>query len=272
MRTIDLIRSTRIKKVVRESSNVKSFYFRDDESTSALPGQFAMVWLPGVGEFPMSLSLSSDNGLASIGVKAMGEGSKKLYESKENDVIGIRGPYGNSFDLSRKMKRVLLVGGGTGMVPMIVLANELAKRKSVRTKLVVGAKTEEELPFLKTSKKLLGNENVFPTTDDGSLGFKGLATQQADELIKETKFDFIFSCGPEKMMFSLRQISLKHKIPVQFSLERIMKCGVGICGSCTIGDKVLCKDGPVLDDKALRGASREFGVYKRDKTGTLVKV
>ncbi len=271
LRMIDLIRSTRIQKVVEESSNVKSFYFRDDESMSSLPGQFAMVWLPCVGEFPMSLSLRSSNGLVSIGVKAMGEGSKKLYECKEDDLIGIRGPYGNYFDLaSKKMKRVLLVGGGTGMVPMVVLASELARRKLIRAKMVVGAKTKDELPFLKISRKLLGRENIFPSTDDGSLGFKGLATEQAETMIKEEKFDQIFSCGPEKMLFSLHEIAIKYRIPVQFSLERIMKCGIGICGSCTIGDLVLCKDGPVLDDNGLSRANKEFGISHRDKTGTLV--
>ncbi|MGI0085769.1 MAG: dihydroorotate dehydrogenase electron transfer subunit, partial [Nitrososphaerales archaeon] len=168
MRTIDLIRGTRIEKIVQESSNVRSFYFRDDESKSFLPGQFAMVWLPGVGEFPMSLSVWSKSGLSSIGVKAMGKGSKKLYECKDKDPIGVRGPYGNSFDVSTKLKRVLLVGGGTGMIPMVVLAGSLAKKR-IRTSMIIGARTKEELPFLKLSTKLLGRRNVFPSTDDGSL-------------------------------------------------------------------------------------------------------
>lgn len=269
MHTIDLIRSTRIEKVVQESSTIRSFYFRDDESLSSLAGQFAMVWLPGVGEFPMSLSLRSRSGLVSIGVKAMGEGSKKLYECGEKEIIGVRGPYGNSFNLSKKMNRVLLVGGGTGMVPMVLLAGELAKRR-VRTSMVIGAKTREELPFLKMSTKLLGDRSVFPSTDDGTLGFRGLATEQAEEILKKGKFDQVFSCGPEKMMFSLHSIARKHRVPVQFSLERIMKCGMGICGSCTLGDLVLCRDGPVLDDDNLKRVENEFGFFERNKSGSLV--
>jgi dihydroorotate dehydrogenase electron transfer subunit len=227
-----------------------------------------MIWLPGVGEFPMSLSLPSNRGYASIGVKAMGEGSKKLYECKKLDLIGVRGPYGNAFEISSKMKKVLLVGGGTGMVPMLVLARELSKKK-INTKLVIGARTKLELPFLSISKKLLGKENVYPTTDDGSFGFKGFATEQAQALMEERNFDQIYSCGPEKMMHSLYLLAIESKIPIQFSLERIMKCGIGICGSCTIGDIVLCKDGPVLNNTTLASIGEEFGSYHRDKSGIL---
>lgn len=270
MRTIDVIRDTKIDSIVQESSNIRSFFFKDEPSLNASPGQFAMVWLPGAGEFPMSLSLPSKRGLASIGVKAMGTGSKTLYESKVGDFIGIRGPYGTSFELGsnkrKPMRKVLLVGGGTGMVPIIVLAKALSKI-SISTTLVVGARTEVELPYLGISKKIMGAKNVFATTDDGTFGFKGLAHEQAQKLVCKYRFDEIFSCGPEKMMAQVFRIAKKKHIPVQFSLERIMKCGIGICGSCTISDLVLCEDGPVLRESQIAGLSNEFGHFQRDKTG-----
>ncbi|MDH2900709.1 MAG: dihydroorotate dehydrogenase electron transfer subunit [archaeon] len=272
MRTIDVIRDTKIDSIIQESSNIRSFFFKDEPSLKASPGQFVMVWLPGAGEFPMSLSLPSKRGLASIGVKAMGTGSKALYESKVGDFIGIRGPYGTSFELGsnkgKPMRRVLLVGGGTGMVPMIVLAKALSKI-SISTTLVVGARTKEELPYLGISKKIIGAKNVFATTDDGTYGFKGLAHEQVQKLVAKYGFDEIFSCGPEKMMAQVFGIAKENQIPVQFSLERIMKCGIGICGSCTIGPMVLCKEGAILNEKDLDTLRSEFGLFHRDKAGTL---
>lgn len=231
-----------------------------------------MVWLPGAGEFPMSLSLPSRKGLASIAVKAMGVGSEILYAARQGDYLGMRGPYGKAFQLGsekdRASKCVLLVGGGTGMVPMIVLAKALSKT-AVNAMMVIGAKKMDELPFLDLSKKIVGTKNVFPTTDDGSYGFKGLAHEQVRELVAMYKFDEIFSCGPEKMMAQVFRIAESNHIPVQFSLERIMKCGIAICGSCTIGDIVLCKDGPVLDSRQVASLGNEFGLLHRDMTGRL---
>jgi dihydroorotate dehydrogenase electron transfer subunit len=274
LRIIDVIRDTKIHSVVQESSNIRSFFFLDEPSLGAEPGQFVMIWLPGAGEFPMSLSLPK-KGLASIAVKAMGGGSQILYDAKEGDCLGVRGPYGKAFEIDPKRKRsskhVLLVGGGTGMVPVIVLAKALS-RSRVDAKIVIGAKSKDELPFLNLSKKILGTKNVLPTTDDGSLGFSGLAHEHVRELLARHKFDEIFSCGPEKMMSQVFQIAEENHIPVQFSLERIMKCGIGVCGSCSIADLVLCKDGPVLNSTELKSLGNEFGHLHRDKTGKLCPI
>ena len=229
-----------------------------------------MIWLPGVGEFPMSLSIPR-GGLSSIGVKAMGEGSRVLYDSGIGCLIGVRGPYGNSFQLDRSMKKVLLVGGGTGMVPMVALARKVSRSRSTRAKMVIAAKTKAELPYLSASKKYLGEKNVYPVTDDGSFGFGGLAHEKVEKMLGEENFDQVFSCGPEMMMAAVQRVARKRRISVQFSLERIMKCGIGICGSCTIGDIVLCKDGAVLDSSGLERVKSEFGSYHRNKAGSLVR-
>ncbi len=268
---------TRIEGVVQESSNIRTFVFRDELSTSAKPGQFAMIWLPAVGEFPMSLSIRFGKDLSSITVKAAGEGSKRLYESRKGDIVGVRGPYGNSFDLStlKSKSRVLLVGGGTGLVPIAALAKEIASRKrNVRATAILAARTKNELPFLGFLRKCLGRENVFPTTDDGTLGYWGLAHEKLEEILEVSKSGFsqIFCCGPEKMMLAVYKVARQRNIPSQFSLERIMKCGIGLCGSCTIGKYVLCKDGPVLTHKELGSLEREFGVAQRDKAGKLVRI
>jgi dihydroorotate dehydrogenase electron transfer subunit len=231
-----------------------------------------MVWLPGAGEFPMSLSLPR-KGLCSIGVKAMGTGSKLLYETGQGAIIGIRGPYGAPFDLERisKKKRVLIAGGGTGLVPMLVLAKALSKL-NMKANAVISARTSAELPFLKSFSKYHKREDLYVTTDDGTLGYKGMGHEKVREIVKEQRIDEIFSCGPERMMAEIYKIAKRNSIPVQFSLERIMKCGIGICGSCTIGDVVLCKDGPVLNEEQLSRLGTEFGLSKRDATGTLCPI
>jgi len=201
----------------------------------------------------------------------MGAGSRELFNAKKGDLIGVRGPYGTAFSIPKKTKRVLLIGGGTGIAPVMKLASQVADSKSLVARIIIGARTREELPFLLFMKRMLGGENVYPTTDDGSLGFKGFAHEKVQELVESFDFDTIYACGPERMMFQVYKIAKENSIPVQFSLERIMKCGIAICGSCCIQDVVLCRDGPVLDNKILSRISNEFGKYERDKTGALIR-
>jgi len=122
MRTIDSVRVTKIERTVQNSSNIRTLVFKDEISLASSPGQFAMIWLPGVGEFPMSLSLTYGQ-RSSIIVKAMGAGSRELYNASVGDLIGVRGPYGTAFSIPKKARRVLFVGGGTGIAPIMKLAN-----------------------------------------------------------------------------------------------------------------------------------------------------
>jgi len=262
---------TKIEKVVQESSNIRSLIFKDEESLMANPGQFVMVWLPGVGEFPMSVSLTYRTSV-SIVVKAMGEGSKALFNCGKGDLLGLRGPYGNGFVIPPHTRKVLLVGGGTGIAPILRLAEEVSRKKrKLETRVVIGARSKKELPFIPLLKRWLGPESVYATTDDGTFGFKGYAHEQVGALIEKHDFDLICCCGPEAMMLQVFNIASRNKIRAQFSLERIMKCGISICGSCCVQDLVLCREGPVLNDEILAKLSKEFGKLERDKTGTLVK-
>jgi dihydroorotate dehydrogenase electron transfer subunit len=262
----------KIDRVIDESVNIRTFTFEDPVCQNARPGQFVMVWLPGVGEFPMSLSLTYPEGKSSIVVKAMGLGSTKLFASKKGVLLGIRGPYGNSFEILDSIRRILLVGGGTGIAPIISLAAILKdeKRKNLDSVLVIGARTKDEIPFLSAARNFLGPENVFTSTDDGSCGFHGFAHQKVEKLMKNFKIDLLCACGPEAMLYQIYEIAQKNSIAVQFSLERIMKCGIAICGSCSIEDLVLCRDGPVLNQRQLERVSKEFGHFERAMTGRLV--
>jgi dihydroorotate dehydrogenase electron transfer subunit len=229
-----------------------------------------MLWLPEIGEFPMSIALTH-YGNTSIVVKAMGEGSRALYNAKVGELLGIRGPYGRNFVIADDSERLLLVCGGTGIAPILKLVQKLAAHpRAKKIAAVIAAKTKNELAFLHYLKKQLGEENIFPTTDDGTEGFKGFAHEQVRVLVQKNEFDAVYCCGPEAMMLRVHEISTKNQIPAQFSLERIMKCGIAICGSCCIQDIVLCRDGPVLNSEMLESLSAEFGKQERDKTGALI--
>ena len=108
------------------------------------------------------------------------------------------------------------------------------------------------------------------STDDGSKGYKGLASDLAKEEIAKEKFDQVLTCGPEIMMKKLYDIC--KNIPFQASLERYMKCGFGICGQCCIGEGLrVCKEGPVFDGKTLKKI-QDFGIYTRDASGRKIKL
>jgi len=230
-----------------------------------------MIWLPGFDELPMSISSTHPNGLASITVANVGEATKLLHEKEKGDIIGVRGPFGNSFKPVRG--NVLLVGGGTGIAPLAFLAEKLSELK-VRMSFLLGAKTKEELLFLSKIKSTLSKtgKGIFASTEDGSYGHKGVVTELAEETLAKEKFDAIYACGKELMLFKIFMLAEKHKTPLQASLERLMRCAIGLCGSCTIGKYRVCADGPIFTSKQLQEVKDEFGRFKRDFDGKKIPV
>jgi len=160
---------------------------------------------------------------------------------------------------------VLAVGGGVGMAP-IVAFSEHASKFGIEVDVVSAASTMKELLFneriVKSGAKLL------TCTDDGTHGFCGFGTDLAEKALNENKYDMVVACGPEIMMKKLFEMVENLKIPAQFSLERYMKCGMGICGQCCVDDLGwrVCVEGPVFRADELRKIS-EFGNYRRDASG-----
>jgi len=258
----------KIEKVIDETPTVRTLVYSDEIMPTVLPGQFAMVWIPGINELPMSVMISLEEGKAAFTVRKHGPSSTGLFNVKEGDQIGIRGPYGNSFDL--KSGKLLLVGGGTGLVPMMRLLKFVKPTDDVT--LLIGAKTKDEVFFENFASKLLKNNThkIIVSTDDGTYGEKGFVTDIVKKLIDQTHFDGVYTCGPEIMMYKTVQISHSKGLFVQASLERMMKCGVGICGSCCMGEDLVCKDGTVFDGDHLL-SNKEFGHFYRNKAGILEK-
>ena len=248
----------RITSVRNESNDTKTFEFVWNGEAKA--GQFVMVWIPGVDEIPMSLS--SVGKVKSITVKAIGNATKTIHELKEGDRIGIRGPHGNGFSADKK-KNILIVGGGVGIAALMPLIRETGADT------IIGARNAGEVIMEAESKRY--SKNVWISTDDGSCGFKGNAVQLMKEKMGLKKYDIVAACGPEIMLYYLHSACIESGTECQLSLERFMKCGAGLCGSCVMDGMRVCEDGPVFNSEQV-SALKEFGKIKLDPSGTKVKL
>ena len=240
-----------IESITEHSSEIKSFLIRNSRIADAYkPGMFVILWLPDVDFLPMSIS-SINEDLIEITVKKIGEGTSKLFDLVEGGSIGIRGPFGNSFNYEDS-KSILVVGGGMGIAAVTTLIDSLKQNKA-NIQVAIGAKDKDSLIFGEKLLELL--PNTICTTEDGSVGEKCVVTDPVEELINNKNFDLIVTCGPEIMMKKVFELAESKNIELQASLERKMKCGLGLCGSCCIGVEnniTVCKDGPVFSSDQLK--------------------
>lgn len=261
-------RVTRILDVKVESSDITSLWFKDEEVKNAQPGQYVMLWVPGVDEVPMSISAIDINGKSRVSVRIVGEATEALVNRKIGDKMGIRGPFGNGYEIIGNNQ--LLVSGGSGAASLMPLLEKITK-KGHKPMFVLGARSSDRLIYVERLQELL-NENLIISTDDGSKGFGGFASDYSAILMAEQDFDHVYTCGPEIMMVKVYKAAEANNLPLQASLERFVKCAVGLCGNCAIGPYRVCKEGPVFDNKILGEVIDEFGVSKMDSTGRSIKV
>ncbi len=239
----------------QEAEGVRTLRFR--WGAECHPGQFIMVWIPGVDEVPMSLShIRQPKGIT---VKEVGEATRALTAMQKGDRIGVRGPYGRGFISPEG--QVLFVGGGVGTASILPAVESFT---TDRSDMIIGALTREELLYVERARRIADELRV--STDDGSYGFKGTAVGLAQELMQEEEYSMVLGCGPEPMLASLLSLCEKEGLPCQLSLERFMKCGTGLCGSCAINGMRVCAEGPVFWGHELKDLE-EFGEAKRDPSG-----
>jgi dihydroorotate dehydrogenase electron transfer subunit len=243
---------------------VKVIEFNDKQCAKAKPGQFLMIWIPGTDEIPLSVMEAKRNGTVAVVVKKVGEATRALHEMRVGEAIGVRGPFGTCFTPTGG--NVLMVGGGTGMAPLLFLTRRLVS-KAAKLTFVTGAKTKEELLFLEDLKRLCRNGHIVATTDDGSYGLRCMATDTLESVCAQDKFDMMYTCGPEQMMLKAFNLAERLKLNIEASLERLMRCAIGLCGSCVVGRYRVCRDGPVFASRRLREIRSEFGVSKLDFDG-----
>ncbi len=277
-----------IKKIITESSRVKTFVF--DFDFPGEPGQFVMTWIPGFDEKPFGIIKKDTEGFM-ISVAAVGEATKAMHMMDEGDLLGFRGPFGTTFTLPEKRQRIALIAGGYGMVPLSFLAQE-ARKNDAEVHLFLGARNKEELLFRSWMDEI--GVVIHASTDDGSEGYKGFNTDlfesyvkschsgldpesQKKEILKQVQddnrsFDYVYVVGPEIMEMKIANICYEHDIPFEVSLERYMKCGFGLCGQCSVDPTGwrMCVEGPVLTGDQLKQVS-EFGVHHRTASGKVEK-
>jgi len=256
---VTLPQTVRIREIQEETRNIRTFVL-DAEAPEAAPGQFIMLWLPGVDEKPMSIA--SPTPLTVI-VARVGPFTTRLHRCKEGDQLGWRGPYGRGFSLHEDGP-ALLVGGGFGVGPLYFLATRALER-GISVTAALGARTGDDLPCLERFRRL--EVEIALATDDGTLGHHGYVTELIPQLASQSsKQPAVYGCGPESMLVTLHRLCRERGIPGQLSLERYMKCGFGICGQCALDGYLVCQDGPVFDLEQLDGL-QDFGLARRSATG-----
>jgi dihydroorotate dehydrogenase electron transfer subunit len=268
----NLMRIVEIEDAIIETSTVKTFIFKDYLSSLSRPGQFLMVWIPRKEEIPLSVMISGKKGHAAITIRKNGYASTSLFDKEKGDKLGIRGPLGNSFSVNRSYKKIIILGGGTGLVPLVRLLSCIKAYDSKFT-FIIGARTKSELFFTKIISEWAKKSKIdlFIATEDGSLGTKGYPTDiLRDYLSSHNDIDIIYTCGPEMMMKKVYDLATENSVPMEASIERYMKCGIGICSSCCINDKLVCVDGTIFNLKQIQKLT-EFGDSFRNKSGILTK-
>jgi dihydroorotate dehydrogenase electron transfer subunit len=221
-----------------------------------LPGQFAEVLVGNSTTTylrrPFSIYFVDHlkNELALL-IKTVGDGTKALSKLKEGEFLNLVYPLGNSFSLPTG-KKALLVGGGVGIAPMLMMAKML-REKGYQPDILIGGRTSRDIVEPERYKPY---GEVYITTDDGSAGEKGMVTQHSLFESKINTYSAIYACGPDPMMKAVARVAFSHEIPCEISLENTMACGIGACLCCVVetvdGNKTTCVEGPVFDPRRLK--------------------
>ena len=267
-----------IEDIRKETFDTKTFRVRFQDETKAgsfqyKQGQFMEVSVFGAGEAPISITSSpSRKGFLEFTIRAAGTVTKGIHNLKKGDVLHLRGPYGNSFPFEEiKGKNIYFIAGGIGLAPLRSLINlAFDNRKHFKhIKILYGAKTPDELCFkdeLDAWKKMPDTE-VWLTVDKPCDGW-GCRVGVVTELWKDThvypKDAVSIVCGPPIMMKFVTQRLLDSGFKdneVIMTLERYMKCGIGKCGHCNIGEKFVCMDGPVFTYEQVRQLPHKEGAF-----------
>ena len=239
---------------------------------SAKPGQFIMLWVPGVDEYPIGIAGYEDD-ILEIGVSKMGEGTEAMIGKNIGEKVGIRGFYGKPFKPPENVNH-LIIGGGFGMTPLKLLTQSLIEKNEESIHIFEGARSKNRLMYLEYFQELHNNEKlVFHVcTDDGSYGYKGFPTVALEEFLQNSETpSIIYAAGPERMMKVIFDIGKKYEkvLDMQMSFaDRYMRCGFGLCSYCAVDPTGwrICVDGPIFNAEQI-DQIEDFGNYRRIETG-----
>ena len=226
-----------IAAVRQENATTRTYTL--DRPLAATAGQFVMVWLPGIDEKPFSIVGSSP---LTLTIVAVGPFTEALGRLAVGDHLWVRGPLGQGYRIAGE--RLLLVGGGYGVAPLLFLAREaIAQDRAVEV--CVGARNADALLLVDDLR--IAGAAVYVATEDGSRGQQGLVTAVVEQRIAAHRPDGLYACGPAPMLGALETLCQAHSLPHQLSWEALMRCGQGVCGSCECHRPgwLACVDGPV---------------------------
>jgi len=229
---------------------------------NANPGQFVNVkcsdGITPLLRRPISIcDVDRKKGTFDLVFQVRGAGTKYLSRKKSGSEIDIIAPLGKGFDISGKYKRIGVIGGGIGILPLLFLLRErkalaLKENETIKSLAYLGFKSAESAVLCEEFSHAA--DELYISTNDGSKGYHGLVTDLLERGLEQADFDIIYTCGPKPMINKVIEIALSRKIPCQVSLEERMGCGVGACLVCACktkrGDEWeyshVCKDGPVF--------------------------
>jgi len=215
------------------------------------PGNFAEVRVDHSNEVflrrPFSIyDVDYQNNTLTFYIKIIGKGTRVLSNLAEGDLANVIFPLGNSFGVSDQ-KNVLIIGGGSGVAPFLLLAKQL-KESSTGMTFLIGGRSEKDI-LLTDQLKTFGEVKV--TTEDGSRGEKGMVTDHSIIKNELGAFDKIYTCGPDPMMKAIARLARNNDIECEASLENMMACGFGACLCCVVettkGNLCVCTEGPVFN-------------------------
>jgi NAD(P)H-flavin reductase len=245
-----------IARAVRELTDVFTWTFDVPAGFAFRPGQFNMLYVHGAGEVPISISGDPDAPERLVHtIRAVGAVTRAMARLGAGDVLGVRGPYGTAWPVEEVRGRdVLVIAGGLGLAPLRpAILRLLARRTDYgRVTILYGARTPADLLYREELERWRGRFDVrLEATVDRAgrdwFGPVGVVTRLLDGIPVEPD-DAAFVCGPEIMMrFAVRELEARGmpREAIWLSIERSMKCGVGLCGHCQLAGSFVCKDGPV---------------------------
>ncbi|MCF8378282.1 MAG: dihydroorotate dehydrogenase electron transfer subunit [Bacteroidales bacterium] len=224
----------------------------ENDIPEIFPGNFAEILVPDSPEVflrrPFSiLDVDYKKRIISFYIKAIGKGTSRLGALKSGTKINLIYPLGNRYSIENNLTKVLIVGGGSGIAPFILLGKELKKR-DIRATFLIGGRSKKDILMTEEFSKY---GEVLMTTEDGTAGEKGLVTQHTVFKTGKFNFDKIYCCGPNPMMKAVGILAREKGIPCEASLENTMACGFGVCLCCVTathqGNKRVCLEGPVFN-------------------------
>lgn len=250
---------TVITEIRQEAPGYALLRFRGDSPIDGEPGQFVMIRGNWGNDpiLPRAFSLVESGDAGAVLVRDVGKGTRLLYNMKVGDDLFVLGPLGNRYSFPKPGERAVLVAGGVGVAPLVFLAQRL-KEAGVESVFLYGARSSADLSMRRDIEAMCP---LIITTEDGSVGEKGLVTTPLKRELAAGRRSSVYSCGPHLMLQAVALVSDEAGVSTQVALESPMACGLGTCKGCAVvapdgSFKYVCSDGPVFNGMAIFGGMR----------------